>query len=68
MKEGAIIVNTSAGVVDVPAGKFVQVESLGAKATVGDIPEGFFDLDLRAADLDKSWFQKAIDYTKDLIN
>ncbi|BCD97154.1 FecR family protein [Marinagarivorans cellulosilyticus] len=67
VKEGAIVVNTSAGEIEVPKGKFVQVESIGAEASIGDIPEGFFDLNLSPDQVQLSWFERVKKYARDLI-
>lgn len=67
VKQGTIYVPGPKGPTYVNAGQFVQVESKGATPTVGDIPEGFFDLDTNPTDIKKSWWQKSIEYIKQAI-
>ena len=59
---------TPDGPVDVQVGEFVQIETKGAAPIVGDIPDGFFDLNLSPGDVKKTWWQKVTSYVKSAIN
>jgi len=66
VKNGAITIDTPQGEVEVPKGKFVQVEAPGSSAIISDIPEGYFDLDRSATDVKLSWFQRIRRYIAEL--
>lgn len=67
VKEGAIVVNTSSGPVDIPAGKFAQVESANAEVRIADIPEGFFDPSFSPSDIKLSWIDKTKNFFGNLF-